>query len=80
MSKTVAQRQSEYRARRDDGEGERRINTWVSCTTYFALRRLAKRHGVSGRHILEQLICVADAATLKTLKLDTPQWDEYLNT
>jgi hypothetical protein len=80
MSKTVAQRQSEYRARRDDGDGERRINTWVSCTAYFALKRLARRHGVSRRHILEHLICEADAALLKTLSSDTPQWDEYFDT
>lgn len=79
MSKTAAQRQSEYRARRDDGDGERRINTWVSCMAYFALKRLAKRHGVSSRHILEQLICDADVAILKTLELDTPKWDEYFN-
>jgi hypothetical protein len=80
MSKTAAQRQSEYRARRDDGDGERRINTWVSCPAYFALKRLARRHGVSRRHMLEQLICDADAALLTTLELDNPQWDEYFDT
>lgn len=79
MSKTSAQRQSEYRARRDNGEGERRINTWVSCTAYFALKRLAKRHGISRRRILEQLICEADAVILKTVELKTPQWDEYFD-
>lgn len=77
MSKTAAQRQAEYRSRRDDGNGERRINTWVTYTAYFALKRLAKRHGVSRRCILEQLICEADAVILKTLELETPQWDEY---
>jgi hypothetical protein len=80
MSKTAAQRQSEYRSRRDDGEGERRINTWVTCTTYFALKRLAKRHGVSRRCILEQLIYDADAVILKTLEPNTKQWDEYFDT
>jgi hypothetical protein len=77
MTKTAAQRQAEYRARRNDGDGERRINTWVTISTHFALNRLAKRHGVTRRQILEQLIGDADAAILRSLELDTPEWDLY---
>ena len=77
MAKTAAQRQSEYRIRRNDGDGERRINTWVTCKTYFALERLAKRHGATRRHIVEQLIRDADAAILKSIELDSPEWDIY---
>ena len=78
MAKTAAQRQSEYRARRNDGEGDRRINTWVTSSTDFALDRLAKHHGVTKREMLEQLICNADAAILESLELDTPEWNTYL--
>jgi small-conductance mechanosensitive channel len=77
MAKTAAQRQSEYRARRNDGDGDRRINTWVTSTTDYALDRLAKRHGATRRQILEQLISAADTAILTSLELDTPEWDAY---
>lgn len=79
MAKTVAQRQSEYRARRNDGDGDRRINTWVTSGTEFALDRLAKRHGVTRRQILEHLICAADTAILQSLEPDSPEWDAYFN-
>ncbi len=78
MAKTSAQRQSEYRARRNDGDGDRRINTWVTSGTDFALDRLAKRHGATRRQILEQLICNADDAILQSLEPDTPEWNTYL--
>lgn len=78
MAKTAAERQKEYRARRNEDEGDRRINTWVTSVTHFALNRLAKRRGVTRRQILEQMICDADEAILQSLELDTPEWDTYL--
>ena len=77
MAKTSAERQAVYRARRNDGEGDRRINTWVSVNADLALDRLAKRYGVTRRKMVERLIGNADEAILKTLKLDSPEWDEY---
>jgi hypothetical protein len=77
MAKTVAQRQAHYRARRDDGDGEYRINTWVSSKTDFALNRLARHHGLTRRAMLERLIVEMDAAIVSTLDLDTPEWDIY---
>lgn len=77
MAKTAAQRQSEYRARRNDGDGDRRINTWVTARTDFALDRLARHHGITRRQMLERMIGEADAAILSGLQLDTPEWDEY---
>jgi len=79
MAKTAAQRQSEYRARRDDGDGDRRINTWVTSANDYALERLAKHHGATRRNMLEQLISSADTAILKSLELDTPEWNKYFN-
>lgn len=77
MAKTAAQRQAHYRARRYDGDGDRRINTWVSTATDFALDRLARHHGITRRAILERLIVEADDVILGTLDLDTPEWDSY---
>ena len=77
MAKTAAQRQAHYRARRNDGDGERRINSWVTSGTDYALDRLAIRQGITRRAILERLIVEADAAILCTLDIDTPEWDAY---
>ncbi len=77
MAKTAAQRQVDYRARRNDGDGERRINTWVTSATGCTLNRLARHHRITRRLMLERLIVEADAAILRTLDLDTPEWDAY---
>ena len=77
MAKTAAQRQAHYRARRNDGNGDRRINTWVTTATDFALDRLARHRGITRRTMLERLIAKADDAILYTLDLDTPEWDIY---
>lgn len=81
MAKTAAQRQAAYRASRykagPNGNGERRLNTWVSTGTHLALERLAKRYGVTQREVLERLICAEDDGVLAGLKTDTPEWDAY---
>ena len=77
MAKSAAERQREYRSRRNDGEGDRRINTWVSTGTDLALDRLAKRYGVTKRQVLERLIGDADKSILCTLELDSPEWKSY---
>jgi hypothetical protein len=80
MAKSSAERQREYRARRPfagpDGNGERRINTWVSTGAALALERLARHHGLTKRQMLEQLIEAADERIRKRLKSDA-EWDEY---
>jgi hypothetical protein len=80
VAKTAAERQREYRARRPfagpDGNGERRINTWVSTGAVLALQRLARHHGVSQREMLERLIEDADERIRKRLRSDA-EWDEY---
>jgi hypothetical protein len=80
MAKSAAERQREYRQRRPfagpDGNGERRINTWVSTGAANALKRLARHHGVSQREMLERLIEDADERIRKRLRSDA-EWDEY---
>jgi hypothetical protein len=64
MAKTAAQRQAAYRARRphagEDGNGERRLNLWVSTRTDLAIERLARRYCVTKREIVERLVIAMD--------------------
>ena len=78
MPKTSAQRQAAYRSRRNDGDGDRRLNTWIGTSAYFALIRLARHQGLSQRAMIEQLVLTADQAILDSLDLDTSEWDLYL--
>ncbi len=81
MAKTAAERQREYRANRqfggDDGNGERRVNTWVSTRAALALERLARSYGVTKRQMLERLVIDQEDKFLKNIKSDTPEWDKY---
>lgn len=82
-AKTAAQRQAEYRKKRPfagpDGNGERRLNTWVSTGASLALARLANRYGVTRREILERLIGEADEKIRATLEPDSPEWGAYFD-
>lgn len=83
MSKSTAERQAAYRARRafsgQQGDGERRVNTWISTAAAFALARLAHRYGVTQRAILEQLLIGEDERILTSLASDDAEWNAYLN-
>lgn len=76
---STAQRQAAYRARRNEGEGDRRINAWISSAAALALARLARRYGVTQREALERLIKAADDEVLQGLELDSPEWDAYFS-
>ncbi len=60
MGMSNAERQAAYRARRPyegpGGNGERRVNTWVSTGASLALARMSRRYGVTKREMLEKLI------------------------
>ena len=64
MAKTAAQRQQDYRNQRPfagpEGDGERRLNTWLATSASLALRRLAGRYGVTKRQMLEQLLLLPE--------------------
>ncbi|MEF8768873.1 hypothetical protein [Candidatus Accumulibacter contiguus] len=81
MAKTAAQRQAAYRARRphagEDGNGERRLNLWVSTHTDLAIERLARRYCVTKREIVERLVIAVDDRIIATLDIDAPEWDQY---
>lgn len=81
MAKTPAERQKEYRAQRqfagEDGNGERRINAWVSTRAVLALDRLARSYGVTKREMLERLIVGAEDKLVEEMKSDSPEWEKY---
>jgi hypothetical protein len=81
MAKTAAERQAIYKKKRDsagkNGDGERRINTWVSTSTVSRLERLARRYCVTNKEMLEKLIEIADKDIRSTLDIDTSEWDAY---
>ncbi|RSZ55159.1 hypothetical protein EJB06_30840 [Massilia atriviolacea] len=80
MAKSTAERQAEYRARRDTaahGDGERRLNTWMSTAAHLALKRIAKRYGLTQRGMLEQLVLAEDEKIVAGLDIETPEWDRY---
>ena len=81
MAQTAAQRQATYRGRRatsgKDGNGDRRLDIWVSTEADLALTRLARRYSVTKRQMLERLIVRADDAIVRRLDPDSEQWDQY---
>jgi len=83
MAKTAAERQKAYRINRafagENGNGERRINTWVSTSAYLALGRLAQRYCVTNREMLEKLIEVEDKNITSSLDPNSTEWEEYFN-
>lgn len=82
MTKTNAERQKAYRANRptsNNGEGERRLNTWLSTKASLALARLASHHNTSQRAVLELLLLKADEAIMSVMDIDSPEWQAYFD-
>ncbi|NMG43983.1 hypothetical protein GPA22_09610 [Aromatoleum toluvorans] len=59
---TAAERQAAYRRRRAEGNGDKRLNTWISAAASAALDRLTLHHATTRRAMLERLILEADSA------------------
>lgn len=82
-AKTNAQRQADYRKRRvnagDNGDGDQRLNTFISTKAAFALGRLARSYGVTKRDLLEKLLIEADDGVRARLgdDIDSPEWAAY---
>jgi uncharacterized protein YhjY with autotransporter beta-barrel domain len=81
MAQTAAQRQADYRKRRImagvAGNGEQRLNTWVSTGAQMALVRLARRDKDTMRAVLERLILAEDEAILAGLEAGSVEWEAY---
>ncbi len=73
-------RQAAYRKRQRNGASDNvRLNSWVSSDAHFALGRLAKRHGLTRRAMLEKLVIDADGAVRDSLDLGTANWENYFD-
>jgi hypothetical protein len=79
MALTPAERQKRYRENRKlAGEnGHRQINTWISTEAYEALRRMARRDGVTQRELLERMLI--DAQNHLTSQMSDDEFNEYLS-
>jgi hypothetical protein len=79
--KTAAERQAKCRKQRDlagvDGNGDRRINTWVRTAASLALARLVRREKTTIRAVLERLITAEDDKNLAEMTVDSPEWETY---
>jgi hypothetical protein len=80
MAKTAAERQKQYRARRQfaGDNGERRVSAYVSTRAALALHRLANSYGVTKRELLERLLIAEDEKVLNGLNRDSPEGRKYL--
>jgi hypothetical protein len=77
MALTGAERQKRYRENRKLADnGYRQINTWISTEAYEALRRMARRNGVTQREMLERLLIAEQDKLMR--RLSDAQLDEYL--
>jgi hypothetical protein len=77
MALTGAERQRKYRENRKLADnGYRQINTWISTEAYEALRRMARRDGVTQREMLERLLIKEQNRIMREMS-DTAL-DEYL--
>lgn len=81
MVKTAAERQASYRASRafsgTDGEGQRRVNVWLSAGSVLALKRIARRHGVTQQTLIENLLFAEDERILDGIPVDSAEWNKY---
>jgi hypothetical protein len=78
MPLSGAERQRKYReSRKLVGNGFRQINMWISTEAYEALRRMAKRDGVTQREMLERVLIGAQEKIVREMS-DT-ELDEYLS-
>jgi hypothetical protein len=77
MPLTPAERQRKYRENRKLADnGYRQINTWISTEAYEALRRMARRDGVTKRELLERMLI--DAQNHLTSQMSDDEFAEYL--
>jgi hypothetical protein len=83
MTKTAAQRQAAYRARRahagPDGNGERHLSVWIDTSTWLALARLARRYAVTKRSMIERLVLAQEERILAAIEPDSPLWRAYFD-
>ncbi|MSP97495.1 MAG: hypothetical protein EXR29_09800 [Betaproteobacteria bacterium] len=61
----------------NDGNGERRLNLWLSAEAALAVTRLARRYCVTKREIIERQAIAEDDRASAAFDPDSPEWDPY---
>jgi hypothetical protein len=81
MVKSAAERQASYRASRafrgKDGEGQRRVNVWLSTGSVLALKRIARCRIVTQQTLIENLLFAEDERILDGIPIDSAEWNKY---
>jgi hypothetical protein len=81
MAKTAAERQAGYRASRaysgKDGEGQRRVNVWLSTGSALTLKRISRRYGITQQVLIERLLLAEDERILAGISVDSGEWSKY---
>jgi hypothetical protein len=81
MAKTAAERQAGYRASRafsgKDGEGQRRVNVWLSTGSALALKRISRRYGITQQALLERVLLAEDERILQKISVESAEWNKY---
>jgi hypothetical protein len=79
--KTAAERQANYRASRafsgKDGDGQRRVNVWLRTGAALALKRIARRDGVTQQVLIEKLLLAEDERIIAEISVDSAEWNKY---
>ena len=71
MALTGAERQRKYRENRKLADnGYRQFNVWLSTEAAMALKRMAKRDGVTKREMLERVLIDAQDRIMRRLSDD----------
>jgi hypothetical protein len=81
MVKTAAERQARYRTSRavsgKDGKGQRRVNVWLCTGAALALKRIARRYGLTQQALIEKLLLAEDERVFEKISVDSAEWDKY---
>jgi hypothetical protein len=60
-----------------DDNGERSIDVIVSTRADLAIERLARRHQISRRYVIERLVLAADEHIVVRMDIDSDEWAHY---
>lgn len=60
-----------------DDNGEKRINMKVSRRADLAIDRLARRHQIGRRDVIERLVLAADEGIFVGMDIDSDEWARY---
>lgn len=76
MAKTNSERQKAYR---ENKQGDKALNVWISHEASLALKRLSAHYDVPQKEIIQEMILLADRQISDSLEKDSYQWQDYFS-